>query len=167
MNENDLSIQVVTESSELEKVHALLRLYTEHLHTFLDRSLLQHRAGELSETPPSFLPPLGALLLASRGKQALGCVGLRNAGLPGDARVSELCRLFVVPTARGLSVGWRLMQEALALARERGDQAVVLYSIEGFMDAAKKLYLRAGFRRIPAYKDVSMPHVGFYRLDLR
>ena len=94
MNENDLSIQVATESSELEKVHALLRLYTEHLHTFLDPVLLQHRAGELSETPPSFLPPLGGSFACLTWQAG---AWMRWAPeLPGDARVSELCRLFVV-----------------------------------------------------------------------
>ncbi|MBV8831221.1 MAG: GNAT family N-acetyltransferase [Acidobacteriaceae bacterium] len=158
---SDVSIRIATTAPEVKKVQTLLREYTEHLYTFIDPLLLQHRAGETSETPAAFMPPSGTLLLATHGEQPLGCAGIRNAGISGEEKISELCRLFVTPAGRGLSLGWALTQAALAIARERKDKAVVLYSIEGFMDPAKKIYLRAGFRPIAPYKKVSMSNVGF------
>jgi GNAT superfamily N-acetyltransferase len=163
---SDFSIRIATTAPEVKKVQTLLREYTEHLYTFMDPLLLRHRAGETSETPTAFMPPSGAFLLATHGEEPLGCAGIRNAGISGEEKILELCRLFVTPAGRGLSLGWALIQAALAIARQRKDRAVVLYSIEGFMDPAKKLYLRAGFRPIAPYKKVSMSNVGFYRLDL-
>lgn len=60
----------------------------------------------------------------------------------------ELRMLGVDPAARGRGAGAALVAAALALARERGCAAVVI-STQGRMVAARRIYLREGFVRVP------------------
>jgi GNAT superfamily N-acetyltransferase len=159
-----VSIELATRERQLVRFRELLGEYTTHLHTFLDPATIAHRQGELTATPDEYLPPQGALLLATRSDEALGCVGLRSQD--AAAHTFELCRLYTRPTARGLGLGGKLIDHAVAYARSRGAQAVVLYSIDAHMPAAKVLYLRAGFRPVDAYKQVQTPGAIFYKLDL-
>jgi GNAT superfamily N-acetyltransferase len=51
----------------------------------------------------------------------------------------------VVPEARGTGLGGRLLEEALAYARQRGLTRIYLWSFATLTDALR-LYERAGFR---------------------
>ncbi|RIQ21500.1 GNAT family N-acetyltransferase [Jiangella rhizosphaerae] len=64
---------------------------------------------------------------------------------PGEA---EFRMLAVDPAARGRGVGAALVQACLDLAREHGDDAVVLSSLPR-MHTAHRLYERLGFVRTP------------------
>ena len=51
--------------------------------------------------PAPYNPPAGCLLIAKRGSDAVGVVGLK----PLAERIAEIKRLYVVPGARGTGLG--------------------------------------------------------------
>jgi len=64
-----------------------------------------------------------------------------------DADTCELRKMYFLPAARGLGAGAEMMQRCLASARTLGFRQCYLETLTG-MDAAQRLYLAAGFRRI-------------------
>lgn len=85
----------------------------------------------------------------------------------GPEDVCELRKMYFLPAARGLGVGASLLRRCLESARESGFRACYLETLAG-MEAAQRLYVRSGFKRIPA----AMGETGhfscnaFYLLDL-
>lgn len=72
---------------------------------------------------------------------------------PGE---SEFRMLAVDPAARGRGVGAALVQACLDLAREHGDESVVLSSLPR-MRTAHRLYERLGFVRAPERDHEPLP----------
>lgn len=62
-----------------------------------------------------------------------------------SARVAKLRLLIVSPEARGLGLGARLTDEAIAFARDAGYRRMVLWTQSGLL-AARHLYAQRGFR---------------------
>lgn len=73
--------------------------------------------------------------------RVVGCIGLTDEG-NGEF---ELHRLYLLPEARGHSLGERLCGKVIETARERGAHRLVLFSDVNFTHA-HKLYERVGFR---------------------
>ncbi len=67
----------------------------------------------------------------------------------GDADTCELRKMYFLPVARGRGLGERLLGMCLERARSFGYRHCYLETLSG-MDAAMRLYERAGFRRIAA-----------------
>ena len=65
----------------------------------------------------------------------------------GEPDVCELRKMYFLPEARGLGAGARMLETCLSKARELGYRRCYLETLTG-MDAAQKLYARAGFRAI-------------------
>jgi len=80
------------------------------------------------------------LWIAERDGEVAGCIAIM--GQPdGTAQL----RWFVVdPEHRGVGIGRRLLDEALAFCREHGFRRVFLWTVRG-LDAAAHLYRSAGF----------------------
>lgn len=95
--------------------------------------------GAAREDPGSPCP--GWLWLAEDDGEVLGTVALTREGSHGQLRW-----FLVDPKARG-GLGTRLLQTLLVQAREAGLTRIVLWTVDG-LDAAARLYTRAGFRRI-------------------
>jgi putative acetyltransferase len=83
----------------------------------------------------------------------------------GEADVCELRKMYFLPVVRGHGIGARMLDTCLAEARRLGYARCYLETLTG-MDAAQKLYLRAGFQRIDAAMGKT-GHFGCNRFYLR
>ena len=63
----------------------------------------------------------------------------------GDPRTCELRKMYFLPEIRGKGVGERMLRHCLKVARELGYSLCYIETLTG-MDAAKRLYEKAGFR---------------------
>jgi putative acetyltransferase len=96
---------------------------------------------------PMFVPPEGIfLVLRDDGGRAVGCGGVARF----DAARGEVKRMYVVPEARGLGLGRRLLEELEAQARALGYTSVVLETGDRQPEALG-LYESSGYERIPCY----------------
>ncbi|WP_246162112.1 GNAT family N-acetyltransferase [Roseovarius faecimaris] len=131
---------------------------------------LEMSVDELVETTfehiEDYLPPSGGLHVVLDEHDALhGCVFLKM--IRPDA--CEIKRLFVQPSARGLGLGRRLMEAALAHAQRLGAVRVLLDT--GIYDtAAQALYRKLGFREIDYYPEgendrALQPYLVYMQLD--
>ncbi len=131
---------------------------------------------ELATLPGAYAPPRGRLLLAGVRPAAFGCIALRpldlqgsccdgNAGAQGGDAVGEVKRLYVQPAQRGEGWGRRLAEALISEARAIGYRELKLDTLE-WMDEARKLYAKLGFRECPAYYDNPLPGVVYMALAL-
>ena len=102
---------------------------------------------ELAGLPGEYAHPGGCILLAERGREALGCVALRSLG----ADICEMKRLYVLPEWRGRGAGRALAEAVLREARERRYTLMRLDTL-AHMREAIGLYRSLGFRKIEPYR---------------
>jgi ribosomal protein S18 acetylase RimI-like enzyme len=145
---------------DIETARKLFREYADGLGVDL---AFQGWERELRELPGDYAPPRGALFLAEhQGGAAVGCVALR----PLDPPLCEMKRLYVRPEGRGTGLGRRLAEQVIEEGRRLGYAAMRLDTLPSMADA-QALYLRLGFREIPAYRYNPIAGTRFLELDLR
>lgn len=97
---------------------------------------------------PYVAKPLAEFVLARNGRLWVAEQGDRIVGsiavLDGENGEGQLRWFLLAPQARGTGLGRRLLETALAYARERGMPRVFLWSFSD-LATALKLYERAGF----------------------
>lgn len=75
----------------------------------------------------------------------VGCAGLR----PLSARRAEMCKMYLLPAARGRGLGRRLLEDMLGVARHSGFAEVWLET-NSILTKAISLYTRYGFEPVAA-----------------
>jgi ribosomal protein S18 acetylase RimI-like enzyme len=83
------------------------------------------------------------LWVAERAGRLAGCVAI--VGAPGGE--AQLRWFLVEPASRGLGLGRRLLDEAVAFCRACGYPSVFLWTVRA-LTAAARLYRAAGFSRV-------------------
>jgi DNA-binding MarR family transcriptional regulator len=105
-------------------------------------------AAGISAEPHELVPPAGAFLVAYVHDEPIGCGGVKHhAGAP-----SEIKRMWVAESARGLGIGRRLLQELEARAAHSGATVARLETNRALVEAIA-LYRSAGYVEVPSFND--------------
>ena len=135
--------------ADFAKIASLFRQYAAGLPVDLDR---QGFADEIAHLPGPYALPDGALLIARKDREVLGCIALKRLE-PG---VAEIKRLYVVPQGRGLGVGKALVTAILGEAARLNYREIKLDTLPR-MASAIALYRRFGFEPIAPYGSFPYP----------
>jgi DNA-binding MarR family transcriptional regulator/GNAT superfamily N-acetyltransferase len=100
--------------------------------------------------------PAGLLIVASLRGDPIGCGGLKFH----DSAPTELKRMWVATSARGLGVGRRLLGELERLAAEHGARTVRLETNRALAEAIS-LYRSAGYVEVAPFNDEAYAHHWF------
>ena len=102
----------------------------------------------LPADPQQMSPPAGFLLVARRGREAVGC----GAVLLHGAAPAEIKRMWIAPEERGSGLGRRLLR---ALERHAGVAGATVLHLEtnGALAEAIRLYRSEGYREVAAFSD--------------
>jgi putative acetyltransferase len=112
----DMPVVVAAESADQPEVYALLR-QSDAYHAALYPAESNHLVDVATLTTPSV-----RFLVARRGGVAVGC-GALILGTDGEA---ELKRMFVVPEARGLKIGSRVLEALESAGKAEGVRVIRL-----------------------------------------
>jgi GNAT superfamily N-acetyltransferase len=100
--------------------------------------------------------PTGILLIARLGDRPVGCGALKFHG----EEPTELKRMWVAPSARGLGLGRRLLSELERFAREAG-ASVIRLETNQVLTEALALYRCSGYVEVDAFNDEPYAHHWF------
>ena len=116
--------------------------------------------AELTALERVYGAPGGILLARASNAAALGGVAVKPLPSLGTG-ICEMKRLYVRPAGRGLGLGRRLAEAALAHARAAGFSAMVLDTLPSRMGDAVAMYGRLGFTPRTAYYDTPIAETIF------
>jgi len=156
----DATLSLASSPDDFDVARALFREYADGLGVDL---CFQGFSAELDELPRMYGSPHGAIVLAWRDGEPVGCVGVRL--LPGRPGSCEMKRLYVRPDARGHALGRRLAVACIERARTIGYSRMVLDTLDS-MSEARGLYASLGFLPIPSYYANPLPGVVYMELAL-
>jgi DNA-binding MarR family transcriptional regulator/GNAT superfamily N-acetyltransferase len=106
--------------------------------------------GGSTAEPHEVRPPAGAFLVAYLGEEAIGCGAVKHR--PGGP--SDVKRMWVADSARGLGIGRRLLHELEQLVRDSG-AAVARLETNAALTEAITMYRSAGYVEVPPFNDES------------
>ncbi len=98
--------------------------------------------------PHEVRPPNGAFVVAYLRGEAVGCGAVKHH--PGD--VTDIKRMWIAESARGLGLGRRLLEHLEGVAREHGSNEAHLETGDVLPEAIA-LYRSAGYVEVPSFND--------------
>jgi GNAT superfamily N-acetyltransferase len=101
-------------------------------------------------------PPAGVFLVATLRAEPVGCGALKFH----DAAPTELKRMWVARSARGLGIGRLLLDELERRAVANGSRVITLETNGALLEAIN-LYRSAGYREVEAFNDEPYAHHWF------
>lgn len=111
-----------------------------------------------SAEPHELNPPAGLFLVAYRHGEAIGCGGVKHrAGEPSDIK-----RMWVAESARGLGIARRLLAELEAEAVNSGASAVRLETNAALVEAIA-MYRSSGYVEVAPFNDEPFAHHWFVK----
>jgi DNA-binding MarR family transcriptional regulator/GNAT superfamily N-acetyltransferase len=110
-------------------------------------------ARSISVAPHELRPPAGLVLVASLRSEPVGCGALKFH----DGEPTEIKRMWVAGSARGLGVGRRLLAELEA----RAGAAVVRLETNRALTEAISMYRSAGYTEVAPFNDEPYAHHWF------
>jgi GNAT superfamily N-acetyltransferase len=142
---SDLEVrQVDPDSPDAQRC---LRAYVAELNRRAPGRGFDPRKGATAE-PHEVRPPNGAFVVAYREGEPIACGAVKHH--PGG--VSDVKRMWVAGSARGLGLGRRLLEHLEQLAREHGS-TVAHIETSDVLPEAIALYRSAGYDEVPPFND--------------
>lgn len=136
---------------------ACLRAYFAELDRRSEAGLDPHDA--LPAHPHELRAPAGAFVIAYQGDEPVGCGGVKHH----DGAPSEIKRMWVAESARGLGLGRRLLNHLEGFARGADAPAVRLDTNRRLLEAIT-MYRSTGYAEIPAFNDEPFAHHWFEKV---
>jgi len=150
-------------SSQINIAANLFREYQQFLNVDL---CFQDFEKELSNLPGKYAKPRGAILLAEHQGDIVGCVAVRSTDKTATGKTTcEMKRLYVKPSAQGLSVGRLLAESIILVAKQLGYEIMRLDTLKR-LDKAIGLYQKLGFQEIEPYYANPLDEVVYWELAL-
>jgi DNA-binding MarR family transcriptional regulator/GNAT superfamily N-acetyltransferase len=97
----------------------------------------------VAEFVQNFDPKRERCWIAEKDRENVGCVML----VKKSKIIAKLRLLLVEPSARGMGIGKRLVEECIRFARRSGYKKIVLWT-QSELDSARQIYQAAGFRLV-------------------
>jgi ribosomal protein S18 acetylase RimI-like enzyme len=151
--------------AELAEIESLVKAAYQEFQPLMPESAWQRWMDNIGE---ALYAPGGIVLVAGHAGQLVGAVTFypeasqaHQGELPTGSGAIRM--LAVRPANRGQGYGERLTHACLVKARELGIHTIFLYT-GTFMVAARQLYEKLGFKRVPEFDRIPGPIA--YRLDL-
>ncbi|HEX8207946.1 MAG TPA: GNAT family N-acetyltransferase [Solirubrobacteraceae bacterium] len=136
--------QVDPESDDAQRC---LRAYVAELNRRAPARGFDPAKGATAE-PHEVRPPHGAFVVAYSDGEAVGCGAVKHH--PGA--VTDIKRMWLAESARGLGLGRRLLEHLEGLAREHGSKEAHIETNDVLAEAIA-LYRSAGYVEVPAFND--------------
>jgi GNAT superfamily N-acetyltransferase len=136
--------EVDPESTDAQR--CLRAYYAELLRRAPDRGFDPTKGA--TAKPHEVRPPNGAFVVAYLRGEAIGCGAVKHH--PGE--VTDIKRMWVAESARGLGLGRRLLERLEGLAHERGSTTARLESGDVLHEAIA-LYRSAGYAEVEPFND--------------
>jgi len=124
-----------------------LRAYVAELNRRAPERGFDPSKGATAE-PHEVRPPNGAFVVAYQRGEAIGCGAVKHH--PGN--VTDIKRMWIVESARGVGLGRRLLEHLEGLAREHGSSEARLETSDVLPEAIA-LYRSAGYVEVPPFND--------------
>ncbi len=125
----------------------------------------QNFDAELATLPGDYTSPRGVLLLARVNGALAGCCALRPLDSADYPNASEMKRLYVRNSFRGLGLGRQLAKAVMDRARLAGYSCVLLDTLSD-MEAARALYEDIGFEEVQPYYHNPIPGAHYLKAHL-
>lgn len=113
-------------------------------------------SASISADDDELRPPAGLLLVATLRSEPIGCGALKFH----DEEPTELKRMWVAPSARGLGIGRRILAELEAEAVRNGSRVVRLETNKSLTEAIT-LYRSSGYVEVDAFNEEPYAHHWF------